>query len=116
MGRAARARDSERGGYRFDGWQLERRGRRLIHPNGALISLTEKEFVLLLAFLEAPQRPLSREHLLQATRTHEEIFDRSIDVRVLRLRRKLEIDSKAPRVIQTVRSVGYIFALSVEPF
>jgi two-component system OmpR family response regulator len=116
MGRAARARDSERGGYRFDGWRLERRSRRLIHPNGALISLTEKEFVLLLAFLEAPQRPLSRLHLLQATRIHEDIFDRSIDVRVLRLRRKLEIDSKAPRVIQTVRSVGYIFALSVEPF
>jgi two-component system, OmpR family, response regulator len=116
MGRAARARDSERGGYRFDGWRLERRSRRLIHPNGVLISLTEKEFVLLRAFLEAPQRPLSRAHLLQATRVSEDIFDRSIDVRVLRLRRKLEIDSKAPRVIQTVRSAGYIFALSVEPF
>lgn len=115
MGRAARARDSMRGGYRFDGWQLERRGRRLIHPNGALVSLTEKEFVLLLAFLEAPQRPLSRKHLLQATRVHEDIFDRSVDVQIVRLRRKLEIDSKAPRVIQTVRSVGYIFALSVEP-
>jgi DNA-binding response OmpR family regulator len=71
---------------------------------------------LLLAFLEAPQRPLTREHLLQATRIHEDVFDRSIDVQVLRLRRKLEINPGVPRVIQTVRGVGYVFALSVEPF
>ena len=71
---------------------------------------------LLLAFLEAPQRPLSRENLLQATRIHEDIFDRSIDVQVLRLRRKLEVNPSAPRVIQTERGVGYIFALAVEPF
>ena len=50
------------------------------------------------------------------TRVHEDIFDRSIDVQVLRLRRKLEIDPSAPRVIQTERGVGYIFALPVEPF
>jgi two-component system OmpR family response regulator len=116
MGRAARARDTERGGYRFDGWQLERCGRRLIHPNGALIPVSKREFALLLAFLEAPQRPLSREHLLQATRVHEDIFDRSIDVQVLRLRRKLEIDTGAPRIIQTARGIGYIFAVSVESF
>jgi len=53
---------------------------------------------------------------LQAARAHEDIFDRSIDVQVLRLRQKLEIDPSAPRIIQTVRGVGYIFALSVEPF
>jgi hypothetical protein len=64
------------------------------------------EHALLLAFLEAPQRPLSREHLLQATRIHEDIFDRSIDVQELRLRRKLETDPSAPRVIQTERGVG----------
>jgi DNA-binding response OmpR family regulator len=116
MGRAARARDPERGGYRFDGWRLERRGRRLIQPNGAPVAVSKGEFALLLAFLEAPQRPLSREQLLQATRVHEDIFDRSIDVQVLRLRQKLEIDPSAPLIIQTVRGVGYIFALSVEPF
>jgi DNA-binding response OmpR family regulator len=71
---------------------------------------------LLLAFLEAPQRPLSREHLLQATRIHEDVFDRSIDVQVLRLRRKLETDPSKPRLIQTERGVGYTFALPVEPF
>jgi two-component system OmpR family response regulator len=53
---------------------------------------------------------------LQATRIHEDIFDRSIDVQVLRLRRKLEINPGTPRVIQTERGVGYIFALPVEPF
>src|SRR3977135_389363 len=116
MGRAARAHDPERGGYRFDGWQLERRNRRLLDPSGTPVALSKGEYALLLAFLEAPQRPLSREQLLQATRIHEDIFDRSIDVQVLRLRRKLETDSSAPRVIQTLRGVGYVFALLVEPF
>ena len=71
---------------------------------------------MLLAFLDAPQRPLTREHLLQTTRVHEDIFDRSIDVQVLRLRRKLETDPSAPRIIQTERGVGYVFTIPVEPF
>ena len=116
MGRAARARDPERGGYRFNGWKLERRGRRLLDSNETPVALSKGEYALLLAFLEAPQRPLTREHLLQATRVHEDIFDRSIDVQVLRLRRKLEPDPSTPRVIQTERGVGYVFALPVEPF
>ena len=116
MGRAARARDPERGGYRFNGWKLERRGRRLLDSTETPVALSKGEYALLLAFLEAPQRPLSREHLLQATRVHEDIFDRSIDVQVLRLRRKLDTDPSAPRVIQTERGVGYVFALPVEPF
>jgi two-component system OmpR family response regulator len=116
MGRAARARDPERGGYRFNGWTLERRGRRLLDANDAPVALSKGEYALLLAFLEAPQRPLTREYLLQATRVHEDIFDRSIDVQVLRLRRKLETDPSAPRIIQTERGVGYVFALPVEPF
>ena len=116
IGRAARASNPERGGYRFNGWVLQRRGRRLVDPNAAAVSLSKGEYALLLAFLEAPQRPLTREYLLQATRIHEDIFDRSIDVQVLRLRRKLEVDPSAPRVIQTERGVGYVFALTVEPF
>ncbi len=116
MGRAARARDPERGGYRFNGWSLERRTRRLVNPHGAPVLLTKSEYALLLAFLKAPQRPLRREMLLQATRVREDIFDRSIDVQVLRLRRKLEIDPNAPRVIETERGVGYIFRAIVEPF
>jgi two-component system OmpR family response regulator len=104
------------GGYRFNGWSLERRSRRLVNPDGAPVSLTKSEYALLLAFLKAPQRPLTREMILQATRVCEDIFDRSIDVQVLRLRRKLEIDPNAPRVIETERGVGYIFTAIVKPF
>jgi DNA-binding response OmpR family regulator len=114
IGRAAPAPDPEGGRFRFSGWQLDRKTRRLTDPAGAPVALTKGEYALLLAFLEAPQRPLSREHLLQATRMHEDIFDRSIDVQILRLRRKLERDSSAPRVIQTERGVGYVFAVPVE--
>ena len=116
MSRAAQIRDPERGGYRFNGWRLERYGRRLVDPSEAPVSLSKGEYALLLAFLEAPERPLTREHLLNATRVHEDIFDRSIDVRVLRLRRKLEIDPNAPRMIQTDRGIGYVFALPVERY
>jgi two-component system OmpR family response regulator len=104
----------ERGGYSFGGWWLDRRSRRLTDPQRRPVALSKGEYALLLAFLDAPERPLSREYLLQATRLHEDIFDRSIDVQVLRLRRKLEPDSKAPRLIQTERGVGYVFATPVE--
>jgi two-component system OmpR family response regulator len=86
----------------------------VIDPGAAPGRLTKGEYVLLIAFLDAPQRPLSREYLLQATRMYEDVFDRSIDVQVLRLRRKLEIDPCAPRVIRTERGDGYVFALPVE--
>jgi DNA-binding response OmpR family regulator len=62
MGRVARNHDPERGGYRFDGWQLEPRGRRLVDPDTTPFSLSKGEYALLLAFLEAPQRPLTREY------------------------------------------------------
>jgi two-component system OmpR family response regulator len=114
--RASPAREPERGGYRFSGWQLNLRSRRLTDPNGADVALTKGEYALLVAFLDAPQRPLSREHLLQATRVHEDVFDRSIDVQILRLRRKLEHDPSAPQMIRTERGVGYVFARQVERF
>jgi len=116
LSRAAQIRKRQEGGYRFNGWRLERYGRRLVDPNETSVSLSKGEYALLLAFLEAPERPLTREHLLNATRVHEDIFDRSIDVQVLRLRRKLEIDPNAPRMIQTERGIGYVFALPVERF
>jgi DNA-binding response OmpR family regulator len=114
--RSAPARDPERGGYRFSGWVVNLRTRRLIDPSGAQVTLTKGEYTLLVAFLETPQRPLSREHLLQATRVHEDVFDRSIDVQILRLRRKLEQDPNTPQFIQTERGVGYVFASQVERF
>ena len=114
VGRAAPVRDPERGRFRFSGWQLDRRIRQLTDPAGTPVALTKGEYAMLLAFIEAPQRPLSREHLLQATRVHEDVFDRSIDVQILRLRRKLERDRNAPRVIRTERGIGYVFAVAVE--
>ena len=114
--RAVPHRDPERGGYQFSGWRLNRRTRRLTDTHGAPVALTKGEYALLVAFLDAPQRPLSREHLLQATRLHEDVFDRSIDVQILRLRRKLEQDPSTPRLIQTERGVGYVFAGPVERF
>jgi two-component system, OmpR family, response regulator len=113
-GRLATPRDPEHGRSRFGDWQLDRRTRRLTRLDGVPVVLTKSEYALLVAFLDAPQRPLTREHLLQATRVHEDVFDRSIDVQVLRLRRKLETDSSAPGVILTERGVGYVFALPVE--
>ena len=113
-GRSLRRSDVERGGYKFGGWRLDRRSRCLIDPQGRPVTLSKGDYALLLAFLDAPHRPLSREYLLRATRLHEDIFDRSIDVQVLRLRRKLEADPKAPRVIKTERGVGYTFAIPVE--
>ena len=86
----------------------------LIAPDGTPQTLTKGEYALLVAFLEMPLRPLTRERLLQSTRVHEDIFDRSIDVQVLRLRRKLEIDPSAPRMICTERGVGYFFTLQVD--
>ena len=108
--------ETEARGYRFSAWTLDQRRRTLTNHAGDPVPLTKGEFGLLVAFLETPGRPLSREHLLQATRVHEDIFDRSIDVQVLRLRRKLEVDPNIPRAIQTERGIGYTFSLAVEKF
>jgi two-component system, OmpR family, response regulator len=112
-GRASE-RNAKHGCFRFGSWRLDQRVRQLTGPDGEAVALTKGEYALLTAFLEAPQRPLTREYLLQVTRVHEDVFDRSIDVQVLRLRRKLETNSSMPNVIQTERGVGYIFALPVE--
>jgi two-component system, OmpR family, response regulator len=116
MGRTARYRSPERGGYRFGRWKLERRGRRLSDQNGSPVPLCKSEYAILLAFLESPHRALTREYLQHATRLHEDILDRSIDVQVMRLRRKLEADPSAPKMILTERGLGYSFAAAVEPF
>ena len=100
--------------YRFGNWTLDCKDRRLTTEDGTQVALTNGEFGLLAAFLGASQQILSREQLLQATRLHEDILDRSIDVKILRLRRKLEVIPQAPAVIRTVRGVGYSFDLKVE--
>src|SRR5580692_2069379 len=114
FGRAAPESEPASGGFKFQDWQLDLRTRRLLNPEERQVPLTKGEYALLIAFLMAPGRPLTREHLLQATRVHEDVFDRSIDVQVLRLRRKLEADPSLPRAIQTERGVGYRFGLTVQ--
>ncbi|WP_326542755.1 response regulator [Pseudorhodoferax sp.] len=101
--------------YRFEGWTLNLRLRRLTDPAGQPVALRNSEFNLLLAFLSAPQRVLTREQLLDLSRLHQaEVYDRSIDVQVGRLRRKIEPGPDAPRLIVTERNAGYLFAAPVE--
>lgn len=101
--------------YRFAGWELEMRTRRLRSPAREVLPLTAGEFNLLTAFLRSPQQILSRDQLLAASRVHdEEVFDRSIDVQILRLRRKLEANPSEPKLIVTERGAGYMFAAPVE--
>ncbi|ODM77414.1 DNA-binding response regulator [Bradyrhizobium elkanii] len=105
---------NETGHLCFGGWRLERRTRRLTNPRGDPVSLTKGEYALLMAFLDAPLRPLSREYLLQATRVHEYAFIRSIDMQVMRLRRKLGDTEHSHSIIRAERGVGYVFTLSVQ--
>lgn len=100
---------------RFDGWTLDLKRRELLDPEGRLVDLTRGEFDLLAVFAQQPQTVLDRDALLDATRGREAApFDRSVDVQVGRLRRKIEADAAAPRLIRTVRGAGYLFTATVQ--
>ena len=101
--------------YRFAGWELNVLLRRLTTPQGDTIVLTKNGFNLLLAFLSAPQRILSRDQLLDFSRLHRgEVYDRTIDVQIYRLRRKLQPYCGPTHLIQTERGGGYVFVAAVE--
>lgn len=101
--------------YDFAGWQLDTATRLLLSPEQMEVPLSGGTYDLLLAFLENPQRVLSRDHLLDVTRNRTaEPFDRSIDVQVSRLRQKLEDDPKEPKILKTVRAGGYLFTPAVK--
>jgi len=101
--------------YRFAGWELNVRLRRLKSPLGDVVPTTNSEFNLLVAFLGAPQRILSREQLLDRSRLHDdEVYDRSVDLQVGRLRRKIEPKGGAAPLIRTERVAGYVFTAAVE--
>ena len=107
--------DPGEGVLAFAGWRLDPARRELRNPDGVLVELTAGEFDLLLALVEHPRRVLSRDRLLDLTKGRDaQPFDRSIDVQVSRLRRKIEADPKNPDFVKTVRSVGYIFTAPVE--
>lgn len=99
----------------FRGWRVDQTRRELRSPEGVMVSLSNGEFTLLTVFLENPQRVLTREQLLTLARGRgHDAFDRSIDVQVSRLRRKVERDSRNPEIIRTVPNGGYLFACTVE--
>jgi two-component system OmpR family response regulator len=98
--------------YRFDGWSLDTLKRELTSPDGVVVDVSTGEYDLLVTFLEAPQRVLSREYLLDAARNRSmEPFDRAVDVQVSRLRRKFGGNAN---LIKTVRGAGYTFTASVD--
>jgi two-component system OmpR family response regulator len=100
--------------YRFDCWELNLGTRRLAATDGRQISLSNREFSLLEVLLASSQRVLTRQQLLDLSRLHNaEVFDRSIDVQIARLRRKIEDDPERPRYIKTERGAGYRFDLPV---
>lgn len=104
------------GGQRvnFEGWELDLGRRELKRADGALVPLSAGEFRLLQVLADHPQQVLSRDFLLERTHGRESgPYDRSVDIQLSRLRRKLEINPKEPAIIKTVRGGGYMFSLPV---
>jgi two-component system OmpR family response regulator len=100
----------------FLGWRLNRVRRELHNADGARVVLTDAEFSLLQALCERPGRVLSRDQLLDVTQGRMAgEFERSIDILISRLRRKIEADPRNPSIIKTVRSGGYLFTPAVAP-
>ncbi len=105
-----------RAALRFAGWTLETAARALSGADGRPVELTAGEFDLLVVFARHPGRVLSRDFLLEQTRGREAgPFDRTIDVQVGRLRRKIEVDADNPQLIKSVRGAGYLFVPDVTP-
>jgi DNA-binding response OmpR family regulator len=101
--------------YRFDGWELNLNTRRLKNRDGQPVPLSNGEFSLLVVLLGAPNRVLSRDQLLDMSRLHsDDVYNRSVNTQIMRLRRKLEADAANPRYICTERGAGYLFGVPVE--
>ncbi len=101
--------------FTFEGWQLDPLKRRLTDCEGAVVAISSVEFRLLMAFLEHPRQVLNRDRLLDMVQGREaHLFDRAVDNQVSRLRRKIEVDSRNPQLIQTVWGGGYMLAADVK--
>ncbi len=100
--------------YEFDGWELDPLKRRLADPDGAVVPISSAEFRLLIALLDHPKQVMDRDRLLDLVQGREaHLFDRAVDNQVSRLRRKIEADSRDPKLIQTVWGGGYRLACDV---
>jgi two-component system OmpR family response regulator len=100
--------------FEFDGWLLDPLKRRLTDPEGTIVPISSAEFRLLTAFLTHPRQVLDRDRLLDMVQGREaHLFDRAVDNQVSRLRRKVEVDSRDPKLIQTVWGGGYRLAADV---
>jgi len=100
--------------YRFAGFELRTGTRKLTTPDHEEVELTSGEFSLLSALLKSPHTILSRDQLLEASRMYDDVYDRSIDVQILRLRRKVEKNPSEPQLIRTERGAGYYLDCEVE--
>ncbi|MEH6433782.1 response regulator [Massilia sp. DD77] len=99
----------------FGDWRLDTVGRHLLDREGTMVSLSGAEYRLLRVFLDHPQRVLTRDQLLNLTQGREaDLFDRSIDLLVSRVRQRLGDDAREPRYIKTLRSEGYVFSSTVD--
>jgi two-component system OmpR family response regulator len=106
--------EAENVAFLFEGWRLDPLKRRLTDPEGAVVAISSVEFRLLMAFLEHPRQVLDRDRLLDMVQGREaHLFDRAVDNQVSRLRRKIELDSRNPQLIQTVWGGGYMLATDV---
>lgn len=103
--------------YEFEGWQLDPLKRRLTDPEGTVVPISSAEFRLLVALLDHPQQVMDRDRLLDMVQGREaHLFDRAVDNQISRLRRKVEVDSRDPKLIQTVWGGGYMLAAEVKRF
>ena len=101
--------------YRIPGWELNLRTRRLTASDGREVTLSNGEFNLLAALLATANRVVSRDQLIELSRRYDnEVYDRAIDVQILRLRRKIEGNPAEPQIILTERGMGYRIAVAVE--
>jgi DNA-binding response OmpR family regulator len=98
----------------FGDWQLDTSARHLLDPTGTIVALSGAEYRLLRVFVDHPQRVLTRDQLLNFTQGRDaELFERSIDLLVSRVRQRLNEDARTPLYIKTVRSEGYVFSMPV---
>ena len=101
-------------GFKFADWELHLRSRSLIRDGGHEVGLTKTEFALLLALLKSPKQIMSREQIMDMTQAEDEVFDRAIDVQMLRLRRKIEASNRTPTLLKTKRGAGYFLDADVQ--